>query len=78
MKKFNTYYTIIFSLFLLLLLMLLMQHKEYPDYFILTFVYLVSAYTLLDKFKKASIVSKAYLLVCLLILSTMFLMYMGK
>ncbi|AQT57677.1 hypothetical protein EB59_02159 [Enterococcus faecium] len=44
MKNFDTYYVIVFSISLLLILLTLMQYKEYPEYFILTFVYLVSSY----------------------------------
>ena len=40
MKNFDTYYVIVFSISLLLILLTLMQYKEYPEYFILTFVYL--------------------------------------
>ncbi len=45
MKNFDTYYVIVFSISLLLILLTLMQYKEYPEYFILTFVYLVSSYS---------------------------------
>ncbi|MEJ4242813.1 hypothetical protein SJ782_06270 [Enterococcus faecium] len=58
MKNFDTYYVIVFSISLLLILLTLMQYKEYPEYFILTFVYLVSSYTLLYKFRSSSRVSK--------------------
>ncbi|RXW94629.1 hypothetical protein CYQ59_11785 [Enterococcus faecium] len=53
---------------LLLILLTLMQYKEYPEYFILTFVYLVSSYTLLYKFRSSSRVSKVCFLISLLIL----------
>ncbi|MDK4435135.1 hypothetical protein FIU54_14165, partial [Enterococcus faecium] len=53
MKNFDTYYVIVFSISLLLILLTLMQYKEYPEYFILTFVYLVSSYTLLYKFRSS-------------------------
>ncbi|PCE08651.1 hypothetical protein CKY07_04835 [Enterococcus faecium] len=43
MKNFDTYYVIVFSISLLLILLTLMQYKEYPEYFILTFVYLVES-----------------------------------
>lgn len=65
MKNFDTYYVIVFSISLLLTLM---QYKEYPEYFILTFVYLVSSYTLLYKFRSSSRVSKVCFLISLLIL----------
>ncbi|ROX26517.1 hypothetical protein EGY01_12305 [Enterococcus faecium] len=63
------FYTIIWTLSsLLLILLTLMQYKEYPEYFILTFVYLVSSYTLLYKFRSSSRVSKVCFLISLLIL----------
>lgn len=68
MKNFDTYYVIVFSISLLLILLTLMQYKEYPEYFILTFVYLVSSYTLLYKFRSPSRVSKVCFLISLLIL----------
>ncbi|RXU87798.1 hypothetical protein CYQ77_07740 [Enterococcus faecium] len=69
MKNFDTYYVIVFSISsLLLILLTLMQYKEYPEYFILTFVYLVSSYTLLYKFRSSSRVSKVCFLISLLIL----------
>ncbi|BDP59092.1 hypothetical protein EfmJHP38_00300 [Enterococcus faecium] len=67
MKNFDTYYVIVFSISLLLILLTLMQYKEYPEYFILTFVYLVSSYTLLYKFRSSSRVSKVCFLISLLI-----------
>ncbi len=68
MKNFDTYYVIVFSISLLLILLTLMQYKEYPEYFILTFVYLVSSYTLLYKFISSLRVSKVSFLNSLLIL----------
>lgn len=68
MKNFDTYYVIVFSISLLLILLTLMQYKEYPEYFILTFVYLVSSYTLLYNFRSSSRVSKVCFLISLLIL----------
>ncbi len=68
MKNFDTYYVIVFSISLLLILLTLMQYKEYPEYFILTFVYLISSYTLLYKFRSSSRVSKVCFLISLLIL----------
>ncbi|AUI17297.1 hypothetical protein CO994_00030 [Enterococcus faecium] len=61
MKNFDTYYVIVFSISLLLILLTLMQYKEYPEYFILTFVYLVSSYTLLYKFRSSSRVKSTIL-----------------
>lgn len=79
MKNFDTYYVIVFSISLLLILLTLMQYKEYPEYFILTFVYLVSSYTLLYKFRSSSRVSKVCFLISLLIIdSIIFLIYIGN
>ncbi|MGM0153449.1 hypothetical protein IGK30_001249 [Enterococcus sp. AZ178] len=75
MDKFNQHYLLVFSVVLLLVMLVFMQYREYPDYFVITVVYLVSSYSLLYKFRNSSIISKAILCFTLLIFGLLFLSF---
>ncbi|MBN2922329.1 MAG: hypothetical protein JTJ28_22380 [Lactobacillus sp.] len=75
MDKFNKHYLLVFSVVLLLVMLVFMQYREYPDYFVITVVYLVSSYSLLYKFRNSSIISKAILCFTLLIFGLLFLSF---
>lgn len=75
MEKFDKYYLVVFSVLLLLVILILMQYREFPDYFVVTVVYLVTSYTLLFKFESSSRLSKVILCFSLLISVIIFLLY---